>query len=246
MYIHLLISFLALQLWMLFIWIIFTFKKNAVIADVAWGLGIMGAALYHQALHPSYPLIFALVLWASRLSGFIFWTRLKPNLQDVRYEHLKKSSPHSSNLHFLINCQFQGFLQGVIAIPFLFTKANALLTVLGMTIFSMGFLLESIADFQLQAFKKNHQHQVCNVGLWQYSRHPNYFGELLIWFGFALCFSSNLFAFLSPITLYLIMTRITGPFTEEMSLRSKGKAYRVYQKQTSMIVPNLKKLFFKS
>ncbi|NBX84848.1 MAG: DUF1295 domain-containing protein [Gammaproteobacteria bacterium] len=242
MYIHLLISFLTLQLWMLLIWTIFTFKKNAVIADVAWGLGIMGAALFHQTLHPSYVLIFSLMIWALRLSGFIFWTRLKPNHQDVRYEHLKKSSPHSSNLHFLINCQFQGCLQWLIAIPFLFPKANTLLTGIGMTIFSIGFLIESIADFQLQTFKKKHPHQVCNIGLWQYSRHPNYFGELLIWFGFALCFSSNLFAFLSPISLYLIMTRMTGPLTEEMSLRSKGKAYKSYQKKTPMIIPNLKKI----
>ena len=244
MIIHLLISFLALQLWMLFIWTIFTFNKNAVIADVAWGLGIMGAALFHLGAHPSYLLLSAVIIWAMRLSGFIFWTRLKPNLQDARYEQLKQRSPHSSNLHFLINCQFQGCLQWVIATPFLFSPANTILTGMGMTIFLMGLFIESMADYQLLAFKKNHQHQVCNVGLWQYSRHPNYFGELLIWFGFAVCFSSNPMAFLSPVTLYLIMTRITGPLTEEMSSRSKGKTYQDYQQKTPMIFPNLKKIFF--
>ncbi|HHS8487784.1 TPA: DUF1295 domain-containing protein, partial [Legionella anisa] len=86
--------------------------------------------------------------------------------------------------------------------------------------------------------------QVCNVGLWHYSRHPNYFFDLLSWIGFALfAIQSNMgyLGLLSPLMLYVIFTRMTGPMTERSSIQSRGQKYIEYQKQTSMLFPWFKK-----
>lgn len=95
---------------------------------------------------------------------------------------------------------------------------------------------EALADAQLAAFKKNpaNKGQVCAVGLWRYSRHPNYFFEWLVWvsfFVFALASPCGWLAIVGPASILYLLLRVTGiPMTEEQSLRSRGDAYRRYQK----------------
>jgi steroid 5-alpha reductase family enzyme len=101
---------------------------------------------------------------------------------------------------------------------------------------------ESLADAQLAAFKRRAaKGQVCDAGLWRYSRHPNYFFEWLVWvayFLFALGSPHGWLAFVGPASILFLLLRVTGiPLTEEQSLRSKGDAYRRYQRTTSAFVP---------
>jgi steroid 5-alpha reductase family enzyme len=109
--------------------------------------------------------------------------------------------------------------------------------------FLVAFLGELAADWQLSRFKSDPKNKgkVCNVGLWRYSRHPNYFFEWLIWVSFALVASSaqyGYWGFLSPALILYFLLRVSGiPATEEQALRSKGDAYRRYQKSTSAFVP---------
>ena len=106
---------------------------------------------------------------------------------------------------------------------------------------------EALADAQLKRFKKNaaNKGKVCDVGLWNYSRHPNYFFESMIWVGYflvALNADYGWIGILSPLTITLLLFRVTGiPLTEEQSIRSKGDAYKEYQRTTSMFVPWFKK-----
>jgi steroid 5-alpha reductase family enzyme len=117
-----------------------------------------------------------------------------------------------------------------------------------------GFILwfisvtgETIADRQLAAFKKNpaNKGKICQVGLWNYSRHPNYFFEWLMWFSyfvFALGSPWGILAIISPAVILYLLLKVTGiPATEEQSLRSKGEAFKAYQASTSVFVPWLKK-----
>lgn len=86
--------------------------------------------------------------------------------------------------------------------------------------------MKSLADFQLQSFKTRHTGKVCDVGLWFYSRHPNYFFEWVTWCAFAgFAFSAPLgwLAWISPLALFIIMTRITAPLTEKGSIESRGE-----------------------
>jgi steroid 5-alpha reductase family enzyme len=102
---------------------------------------------------------------------------------------------------------------------------------------------EALADAQLSMFKRapGNAGKVCDAGLWRYSRHPNYFFEWLIWVAFFLfgCASPwGWLGFLSPACILFLLLRVTGiPATEEQSVRSKGEAYRHYQKRTSPFVP---------
>jgi steroid 5-alpha reductase family enzyme len=82
---------------------------------------------------------------------------------------------------------------------------------------------------------------VCNLGLWRYSRHPNYFFEFLIWVSFAIVALPVQYGYLgliSPLLILFFLFRVSGiPVTEEQALRSKGEAYRKYQRSTSAFIP---------
>ena len=102
---------------------------------------------------------------------------------------------------------------------------------------------EALADAQLAAFKRDpvNKGRVCDVGLWRFSRHPNYFFEWLIWvadFVFALASPWGWVAIIGPAGILFLLLRVTGiPMAEQQSLRSKGDAYRRYQQTTNAFVP---------
>jgi len=104
-----------------------------------------------------------------------------------------------------------------------------------------------MADQQLARFRADpsNKGQVCDVGLWHYSRHPNYFFEWLHWFSYPLiAFGTPLswIAWLGPVVMLIFLYRITGiPYTEKQALKSRGDAYRRYQETTSPFVPWKKK-----
>ena len=108
----------------------------------------------------------------------------------------------------------------------------------GTAIVFLSLCGESLADGQLAAFRRKPENkgQVCNVGLWRYSRHPNYFFEWCIWVGFgvfALCSHLGWIGLLAPFSIYYLLRYKTGvPMAEESSLKSKGDRFREYQKTT--------------
>jgi steroid 5-alpha reductase family enzyme len=114
-------------------------------------------------------------------------------------------------------------------------------------VWAISILGEAIADAQLKRFKSKPENKgkVCDAGLWNYSRHPNYFFESMIWVGYFLVSLNADYGWvgvLSPITIILLLFRVTGiPMTEEQALRSKGDAYKEYQRTTSVFVPWFKK-----
>ena len=107
---------------------------------------------------------------------------------------------------------------------------------------TVTLLISVTPDAQLHRFRSDpaNRGKVCQMGIWNYSRHPNYFFEILLWSGFAfigLPTDLGWLGLISPITLLLTMRFITGPISERQSLKSKPDTYRQYQKTTSMIVP---------
>ncbi|MBK9772272.1 MAG: DUF1295 domain-containing protein [Candidatus Obscuribacter sp.] len=117
---------------------------------------------------------------------------------------------------------------------------------LAICIFVLALAGEGLADSQLESFKKDpaNRGKVCQSGLWQYSRHPNYFFEWLVWvaFLFFVCnYPAGLYSFYCPAMMYFFLTRVTGiKATEEQALRTKGDAYKKYQESTSAFFPGLK------
>ena len=126
------------------------------------------------------------------------------------------------------------------------TVFNFINVTTGLILWCAGYAGSIVADAQLHRFRTNpaNRGKVCQIGVWNYSRHPNYFFEILLWSGFGfLGLTTHLgwLGFISPITLLLTMRFITGPISERQSLKSKPETYRHYQQTTSMIVPWFKK-----
>ena len=108
--------------------------------------------------------------------------------------------------------------------------------IVGLIFFVFALGLESLADIQLQRFKKSQPGKVCNQKLWRFSRHPNCFFEWLIWCSFTLFAISTpdgVLSLFSPLALYVIMVFITIPVTERESVKSRGQAYIEYQSRTT-------------
>jgi len=237
-----------------FIWFLYLINHNPSIIDVGWSIGVFlaGTSFLLSQIGMSFHSIKLLViwslllLWALRLSGFLFITRIIKQKHDPRYELISENWKVSKKFGFLMNYLLQGFLMLLIASPFLYianlsTHGFVILDFVACALVLLGILGESIADLQLFQFKiKAKKGGVCKIGLWQYSRHPNYFFEWLVWIGFALFGLSapyGLLSLLSPLLLLGIFIFVTGPITEKSSIRSKGELYREYQRKTSMFVP---------
>jgi steroid 5-alpha reductase family enzyme len=133
-------------------------------------------------------------------------------------------------------------------VPFLVTALNPApgveaLAWAGIAVWAAGTVGETVADRQLSAFRRDpaNKAKVMDRGLWRTSRHPNYFFQIVTWVGFALIATAapwGWLGWLSPILITLSILFVTGiPPTEAQALRSRGEAYRDYQRRTSPLVP---------
>lgn len=223
--------------------------KNPGVVDLTWVLCLTFFPLcliWGRDTTPdpllSWVLSVLIVLWGLRLGGHIFLSRVLPGHVDLRYlDVLPKKSPQ--DWFYFWNFQFQGLLISVILLPFYDLPATVpyrWLFILGGICALLGLNIEMQADQQLEDFKKDNSQQVCTKGLWQYSRHPNYYGEFLFWLGIALCTFQDLahhWIFLSPVCLLLIFYFITGPITETGSIQRRGFRYVQYQQQVPFLFP---------
>lgn len=245
----LLIVYVCLFLQMSLIWIIYRLLKNPSVVDVSWSIGLMMAGLIYlwsESITLRNGIISALlILWSVRLAAYLFVTRIRKGHVDARYNELSSNWKINQSLGFFINFQLQALFIFIISIVFLFTgKVHAydlsFVDIIGCIVVILGVAFESIADLQLQHFKANNKKKVCNVGLWHYSRHPNYFFDWITWCGFTLFslrYTYGYIGIISPLFLYVIFNHITGPITERGSIQSRGQAFIDYQRETSMFFP---------
>lgn len=253
----------ALQLWSwgiplalglpLLAWLVFLRTDNGGWIDVAWAYSLGGLAVLFAILGPGDParrLLTALLggLWGLRLGTHLAVRVARDPREDGRYRQLRADWGGNIRLKFLGFFLFQGLLNLVLCLPFVFAALDRgpgipPIAWMGGGLALLGVAGEGLADAQLKAFKADPstRGQVCRRGLWALSRHPNYFFEWLVWLGFAtagLGPPQAFLGFLSPALLLHFLTRVTGiPATEEQSLRSKGEAYRVYQREVSAFIP---------
>jgi len=231
------------------VWLYYRITHIPNVVDVAWSIGHWLAGtlyLFAEGINTRKLVLWViLTVWALRLAGYLYWTRLRLKIVDQRYIAMQDEKKMSANLSFFLNYQLQACLI-MLTVSSLYLSGQAIspsLTIfdwIAIPVILSGIIMTTLADLQLRRFVQEYKGRVCNRGLWQYSRHPNYFFEWLVWVGFALSALATPYGFLSilsPLTLYLIMTKITGPITERGSLESKPAAYQEYQKTTSMFFP---------
>lgn len=226
-------------------------KRNDV-ADVAWGIGITlvsFASLYNAtAMGFLGVLIFVFIsLWGIRLSVHIFLRNIKKP-EDYRYQKWRDEWGEKFYWRSYLQVYLlQGFLMLVVGYSAihvsLFPGGSTmnLITWLGIFIWVIGYSFEVTADYQLDSFLKdpNNKGRIIDTGLWRYSRHPNYFGEVVMWWGIWLMISPlpySYIALISPVTITVLILFVSGvPLLEKKF--ADNKAFEIYKKKTSVFFP---------
>ncbi len=246
---------LGMVAWMGLLWLIHLKTKNAGIVDFGWcsGLALLGlfyavagSGFSHRRIHMAV----MVVLWSGRLAFHVL-QRLMNGPEDPRYAAIRQSPLANFGPRFLAFFQFQALLAVLVSYPFacLAQYDNPQLTLaekFGTLLWVIAFAGESVADAQLNVFKRDpsHKGKTCQAGLWKYSRHPNYFFEWLVWIAFfiaALPAPHGWFSIASPVIMLFFLYKVTGiPATEEHAVRSRSD-YREYQRTTSPFIPWFKK-----
>lgn len=246
---HYLILGLVLFTYMLLWFLVAILIKRNDVADIAWGLGfVMIAWVSYFIAEQSMKALLVNVLvtvWGVRLSWHIF-LRNKGKSEDFRYHQWRMEWKH-----FYLRSFFQVFmLQGlflfltvlpVIYINFHSTVSFHFLDGIGILIWLIGFYFESVGDYQLKQFKSNPESKgkIITTGLWRYTRHPNYFGEVVQWWGIfmmAVTLPGGWMMIIGPVTITYLVRYVSGvPMLERKY--AGNPEFEKYKKDTSVFFP---------
>ena len=246
-------ALLILLSFMSLIWLVSVLIRDSSIVDIFWGIAfIVLSWSYAGTLENIGPrqviILLAVHSWALRLSLYLLW-RNWGHSEDTRYLAMRSRWGVQWTLRSLfVVFWFQAAVAWVVSFPLhlaLATPEAELITItsiVGIALFLFGFLFEVIADYQLARFKTDPQNrnQVCNHGLWRYTRHPNYFGESVLWWGlscFAITTPSTLWILISPTLMTLLLLKFSGVVLLEKELNTSKQGYREYTLTTNTFVP---------
>lgn len=218
------------------------------IIDIAWGMGFICVIIVGMILNfpLQVPLILPIlvILWGIRLSGQLIYRMYNSKGEDKRYAKLKESN-QSIKQGYINIFLLQALLVWIMCIPFYFYFSLDIVTwgniyfYIGVGVSIFALLYEMIADIQMTIFKK--PNQLVKDGLWRYSRHPNYFGEICFWWGIWISIASILPLFMgiigivSPLLITYIITFVTGPMLEEQM--NRYPEWEEYKGKTPYIIP---------
>ena len=255
---HLITGFGAVIVFMSVLWIVSLLVKDASIVDIFWGPAfiVLGSSLLVSMdqvySERSLFILFLVSLWAIRLASHIGFRNIGHG-EDFRYVEWRKESGKNYWWHSFIRVfLLQGSLCTLVGVSIYFGYLNEkplsfIENMFASTIFFIGLAWESISDLQLKAFRKDPKNKgkICKSGLWKYSRHPNYFGDLVVWisiFTFSISSENLLFiagSFLSPLIMGSIFYYITGPMMDQAMMRSRPD-YKKYMENSNSLIPKFK------
>lgn len=230
-------------------WIASIVKKDTSIVDSLWSiLFLIGSAVYVWQGSRSDRALLVLALtaiWALRLSIYIT-ARNWGEPEDRRYQAIRKhNSPNFAFKSLYIVFLFQAVLAWVVSSPLLAAATSLqslnLLDYLGALVVIFGTLFETIGDWQLARFKSDRANQgkVMDRGLWRYTRHPNYFGECCVWWGFYLIAlaAGGWWSVVGPLVMTTLLLKVSGVAMLERDIAKRRPEYRRYIEQTNAFVP---------
>jgi steroid 5-alpha reductase family enzyme len=244
---------LVICLYMTIVFILALIRKDNSIVDVAWGIGFIIIAIYSIIQSGEVDLRKMIVsllvlLWGLRLSFHIL-VRNSGKGEDFRYKAWRDTWKYFFLRSYFQIFMLQGLFMLVISFPIWFInfgKGGPLgpWDSIGLFIFGFGFLFEAIADYQLVEFKKNPENRgkIITSGLWSVSRHPNYFGESLVWWGlsfYALSFPHGWYTLISPIIITFLLRFVSGvPMLEKKY--ENHPDWADYKAKTAAFIPYMK------
>ena len=235
-------------LWMISLW-----RRDASVVDVYWGPGfaVVGtvAAIAGEATGPRSPLVLALVaLWGLRLGGYLWW-RNRGTGEDFRYRSMRRRwGPRFWLVSLGTVFWLQAALMWIVSLPVQLTVSApgprdlGFLDLAGGALWLLGMYFEAGGDWQLARFKRDGRNagKVMDRGFWRYTRHPNYFGDFLVWWGFyafALATPGAAWTIVGPVVMSVLLTRISGVPLLERSLQKSRPGYAEYARRTSAFFP---------
>ena len=226
-------------------------KKDNSIVDIAWGPGFILVGLTNLFYRPEWAarqmLVIGLILiWGLRLAVHIA-LRHKGRGEDERYARWRKSwGRWFLTRSYLQIFMLQGFLMLLVSSPAILVSHSTgnrlgLPDVLGAALWIIGFIFESVADYQLTVFKKNPKNngRIITSGFWKYTRHPNYFGEAIMWWGIffiVLSAPQGWAAVVSPVTITVLLLKVSGVALLEKKYAGNPE-FAAYARKTKAFFP---------
>ena len=238
---------------MVFLWLLSIPLRNVSIVDIGWGLGFVFVAWLAtpEADGPPAMLYSLVTVWGVRLAWYL-WLRNHGKPEDYRYVAMREKHGSSFVWSSLLRVfALQGVIMWVIALPIMATGAEAIsepcsiLTGCGVALWLTGMFFEVVGDWQLASFKSNvdNKGKVMDSGLWKYTRHPNYFGEFLIWWGHWLVSlaltdpTKTWWTIVSPALMTFLLLKVSGVALLEQALKQRSPEYISYIERTSRFFP---------
>jgi steroid 5-alpha reductase family enzyme len=236
------------------LWLVSIPLKNVAIVDSLWSLMfLMAAGVYAVTAStpgPRTTLIVVLVaIWALRLAGYIT-VRNWGHGEDRRYQAIRaRNEPNFTFKSLYLVFWFQALLAWIVSLPLLGAVASAAplgwLDYAGVALWVVGFVFEAGGDWQLARFKADPANagKVMDRGLWRYTRHPNYFGDFSIWWGFYLIALSAgaWWSIVAPLIMSTLLMKVSGVGLLEKDIGERRPKYADYIRRTSAFFPWLPK-----
>lgn len=230
-------------------WVYSVAKHNVNIVDSLWSLMFLASAIVYLLAQDTISgrdgLVMALVAaWSVRLSIFLA-VRNSGEPEDRRYQEIRANNEPFAFKSLYIVFGLQAVLAWIISVPLLAALQGesplGWLDMVAVCLWLVGFVFEAVGDWQLHVFKKNrfNQEQVLDTGLWNYTRHPNYFGEFCMWWAYFLLALSvgAWWTVYAPILMSLLLFKVSGVGLMEKDISSRRPAYKDYIERTNTFFP---------
>jgi steroid 5-alpha reductase family enzyme len=244
---------LAIVVLMLVTWVISVIITNASIVDIVWGLGFVVVAwvvrlTVDDGLDARQWLLVAMTtIWGLRLAGYLFW-RNHGKGEDYRYKAMRRHfGPNFRWISLGTVFGLQGVLMFLVSLPVQIGQTDdtpdvGVIAIIGIVVWLVGLFFEVVGDAQLARFKADpaSQGNVMDRGLWKYTRHPNYFGDCLVWWGIALVAAESgtgAIGLVGAVVMTVLLRRVSGVTFLEKTIVKRREGYREYIERTSPFVP---------
>lgn len=249
-YLH---GFLIIMLMMTLLWLVSIIIKNVSIVDLFWGLGFVFVSIFYFLNTDGYStrkiiLILLVPIWGLRLSIYLAWRNIGKG-EDFRYRQFRKKYGENRYwwISFFQTFLLQGILMWLISVPLLaaqyynLNNSLGILDYVGIILWITGLFFETTGDIQLARFKADpaNKGKVLDTGLWRFTRHPNYFGDSAVWWGYGfICLASGSYLpVLGCVLMTALIIKVSGVALLEKSLTDQKPQYKEYIEKTSAFLP---------